>query len=84
VSLAALSLAACLALLFKEVSARRDYSAAQRTVSERRWIEDQRYAEAIAEFEVVRARHAWTPTALFDVRPRLAELRAKLAPAGGD
>jgi tetratricopeptide (TPR) repeat protein len=82
VSLAALAAAACLALLFKEVSARRDYSAAQRTVSERRWIEDQRYAEAIAEFEAVRARHAWTPTALFDVRPRLAELRAKLAPTG--
>lgn len=79
VALASCAFVACLALLLQEVSARRDFSAAQRSISERRLIEDERYAEAVAELEAVRARHAWTPTALFDLRPRLVELRAKLA-----
>lgn len=81
IALAALAAVASLWLLLQEVSARRDYSAAQRAVSERLLIENERYGEAIAEFEAVRARHPWTPTALFDVRPRLAELRAKQASA---
>lgn len=81
VALASFAAVACFALLFGEVSARRDYSAAQRAIAERRLIEDERYAEAVAELEAVRAAHAWTPTALFDLRPRLAELRAKQAAA---
>ncbi len=70
-------------ILSLEISARRAYSAAQRSVSELGLIEAGRYAEAIAAFEEVAERHPWTPTVLFDVRSRLSDLRAKQGPPTG-
>ncbi len=70
-------------LLSLEISARRAYSAAQRSVSELGLIEGGQYAAAIDAFEQVRERHPWTPTVVFDVRSRLADLRAKQAEVAG-
>jgi len=76
-----------LTLLLFEAAARVAYSRAERRIEELELIESRRYAEAAEILTAVRARYPYTPTALFDVRSRVARLRAKGArdePGGGD
>jgi len=73
VALAVVPLGAYVAL---DAAARVEYARANQTVSELCLIENRRYADAIGLLDQVRASYAFTPTALFDLRRRLEDLKS--------
>lgn len=77
----AVATAAALGLLavLLDFRARFDFAAAQTLVGQERFIEREQYRLAIGEYFDVLNRHPLTPTGLFEVRDRIAELERKAA-----
>ena len=61
-----------------EALARRDYVAATREIVRDRLLETGRFADARARYAAVRSSFPWTTTALFEIKPILRELDARI------